>query len=255
MQGDQAICYRGSCGRSYSKHTRQLAHGGRSLVDDVEGVRLPAREQITVGLHRASTGRLQEGLNGLSKVQQLSKQALRSSLRALVVHLHPPGAEHPSSRNWSERIGSNRPSAAIVAGPPLLAPHSLRPRRLNDTLSCEIEARWEWRPAMRRSEMPSFGAATTGRFGCQRTDADPATAQSGFATTETDRGATALAAVQRLSVGGTNVLAIGVVLLVIAFAFAIPPLWTVGLAIAWIGLALWVLSTLGHKVGGHAIWP
>lgn len=50
-------------------------------------------------------------------------------------------------------------------------------------------------------------------------------------------------------------LAIGVVLLIIAFAFAIPPLWAVGLAVAWIGLTLWVLSTLGHKVGGHAIWP
>ncbi|MGP8249007.1 MAG: hypothetical protein ACLQNU_03575 [Candidatus Dormibacteria bacterium] len=55
--------------------------------------------------------------------------------------------------------------------------------------------------------------------------------------------------------GGATVVAIGVVLLIIAFAFAIPPLWAAGLVIAWIGLALWVLSTMGHNVGRHAIWP
>ena len=59
----------------------------------------------------------------------------------------------------------------------------------------------------------------------------------------------------RLYMGGPAVLAIGVALLIIAFAFAIPPLWVVGLVAAWIGLALWVLGTLGHKVGRHAIWP
>jgi hypothetical protein len=44
----------------------------------------------------------------------------------------------------------------------------------------------------------------------------------------------------------------GVILLIIGFVLAIPALWTIGVILALIGLALWVLSAFGHKVGRRA---
>lgn len=43
----------------------------------------------------------------------------------------------------------------------------------------------------------------------------------------------------------------GVVLLIIGFVLAIPLLWTIGVILLLIGLALWVLGSVGHAVGGR----
>ncbi|MGA9776194.1 MAG: DUF6131 family protein [Candidatus Dormiibacterota bacterium] len=45
---------------------------------------------------------------------------------------------------------------------------------------------------------------------------------------------------------------LGVILLIVGFVLAIPILWTIGVILAVIGLALWVLGRMGHKVGGRA---
>jgi hypothetical protein len=43
----------------------------------------------------------------------------------------------------------------------------------------------------------------------------------------------------------------GVVLLVIGFVTMIPVVWSIGVIVLVIGLALWLLGTLGHAVGGR----
>ncbi len=45
---------------------------------------------------------------------------------------------------------------------------------------------------------------------------------------------------------------LAVMLLIVGFVLAIPELWTVGVILAVIGLALWVLSSIGHQVGDRA---
>jgi hypothetical protein len=45
---------------------------------------------------------------------------------------------------------------------------------------------------------------------------------------------------------------LGVILLIVGFVLAIPILWTVGVILALIGLALWVLGSMGHQVGSRA---
>lgn len=44
---------------------------------------------------------------------------------------------------------------------------------------------------------------------------------------------------------------LGVILLIVGFVLAIPILWTVGVILAVIGLALWVLGSMGHQVGSR----
>jgi hypothetical protein len=41
---------------------------------------------------------------------------------------------------------------------------------------------------------------------------------------------------------------LGVILLIAGFVLAIPILWTIGVILAVIGLALWVLGSMGHLV-------
>ncbi len=43
----------------------------------------------------------------------------------------------------------------------------------------------------------------------------------------------------------------GVILLIVGFVLGIPLLWTVGMILLLIGLALMVLGSLGHSVGGR----
>ncbi|HUY55869.1 MAG TPA: DUF6131 family protein [Candidatus Nanopelagicaceae bacterium] len=43
----------------------------------------------------------------------------------------------------------------------------------------------------------------------------------------------------------------GVVLLIIGFVLSIPLLWTIGVILLLIGLALWVMGSMGHSVGGR----
>jgi hypothetical protein len=45
---------------------------------------------------------------------------------------------------------------------------------------------------------------------------------------------------------------LGVILLIVGFVLAIPILWTIGVILAVIGLALWVLGSIGHQVGSRA---
>jgi hypothetical protein len=45
---------------------------------------------------------------------------------------------------------------------------------------------------------------------------------------------------------------LGVILLIVGFVLAIPILWTIGVILALIGLALWVLGGMGHQVGSRA---
>ncbi|HEY5265715.1 MAG TPA: DUF6131 family protein [Acidimicrobiales bacterium] len=44
---------------------------------------------------------------------------------------------------------------------------------------------------------------------------------------------------------------LGLVLLVIGFISGIAFLWTVGMLLLIIGLALWILGAVGHAVGGR----
>lgn len=45
---------------------------------------------------------------------------------------------------------------------------------------------------------------------------------------------------------------IGVVLVVIGFVTGIPFLWAVGAIVLVVGLALWLLGSIGHAVGGRS---
>jgi hypothetical protein len=45
---------------------------------------------------------------------------------------------------------------------------------------------------------------------------------------------------------------LGVMFLIAGFVLAIPILWTIGVILAVIGLALWVLGSMGHQVGSRA---
>jgi fatty-acid desaturase len=44
---------------------------------------------------------------------------------------------------------------------------------------------------------------------------------------------------------------LGLVLLIIGFITGIAFLWTVGMLLIIVGLALWLLGSLGHAVGGR----
>lgn len=44
---------------------------------------------------------------------------------------------------------------------------------------------------------------------------------------------------------------LGVILLIIGFIAAIPILWTVGIILVVVGLALELLGAMGHAVGGR----
>ena len=45
---------------------------------------------------------------------------------------------------------------------------------------------------------------------------------------------------------------LGVIFLIAGFVLAISILWTIGVILAVIGLALWVLGSMGHQVGSRA---
>jgi fatty-acid desaturase len=44
---------------------------------------------------------------------------------------------------------------------------------------------------------------------------------------------------------------LGIVLLIIGFLLKVAILWTLGLIVIVVGLALWLLGALGHAVGGR----
>ncbi|MFF3786164.1 DUF6131 family protein [Streptomyces sp. NPDC001933] len=44
---------------------------------------------------------------------------------------------------------------------------------------------------------------------------------------------------------------LGIILLVVGFVTGISILWTIGIVLAVIGVALWILGSLGHAVAGR----
>ncbi|MGV9834171.1 DUF6131 family protein [Nocardia niigatensis] len=44
---------------------------------------------------------------------------------------------------------------------------------------------------------------------------------------------------------------LGVILLIVGFIFGIPILWTIGIVVLVIGLALLLVGSMGHAVGGR----
>lgn len=44
---------------------------------------------------------------------------------------------------------------------------------------------------------------------------------------------------------------LGIVLLIVGYLLAVPILWTIGIILVIVGLALWILGSLGHAVGGR----
>jgi len=47
------------------------------------------------------------------------------------------------------------------------------------------------------------------------------------------------------------VIVLGLILLIIGFVSAISIVWTVGMIVLIVGLALWLLGAMGHAVGGR----
>jgi hypothetical protein len=50
------------------------------------------------------------------------------------------------------------------------------------------------------------------------------------------------------------VIVLGVILLIIGFVVGIPVLWTIGVILALVGVALAVLGGTGRRIGGRAHW-
>ena len=44
---------------------------------------------------------------------------------------------------------------------------------------------------------------------------------------------------------------LGVILLIVGYLLAVPILWTIGIILVVVGLALWILGSLGHAIGGR----
>lgn len=47
---------------------------------------------------------------------------------------------------------------------------------------------------------------------------------------------------------------LGVILLLIGFIFEFPILWSIGIALAVIGVILALLGSVGRRIGGRAHW-
>lgn len=44
---------------------------------------------------------------------------------------------------------------------------------------------------------------------------------------------------------------LGIILLVVGYVAAISILWTIGIILVVVGVILWILGSVGHKVGGR----
>jgi hypothetical protein len=51
--------------------------------------------------------------------------------------------------------------------------------------------------------------------------------------------------------GGSGVIILGLVLLVIGFVAKITILWTIGIIVLIVGAVLWILGSMGRPVGGR----
>jgi fatty-acid desaturase len=50
---------------------------------------------------------------------------------------------------------------------------------------------------------------------------------------------------------GGIVIIFGLILLLIGFVTGVPIVWTIGVIVLVVGLALWLLGSLGHAIGGR----
>ena len=57
--------------------------------------------------------------------------------------------------------------------------------------------------------------------------------------------------VSHLAGHASDMLILGLILLIIGFVLAIPILWTIGLILAIIGAVFWILGGLNHPVAGR----
>ena len=46
-------------------------------------------------------------------------------------------------------------------------------------------------------------------------------------------------------------IALGIILLIVGFVTGISILWTIGLILAVVGIALWAMGSMGHEVAGR----
>ncbi len=58
----------------------------------------------------------------------------------------------------------------------------------------------------------------------------------------------------RASTGKTDMIILGVILLVVGFILAIPVLWTIGLVLIAVGVVLMIVGATGRAVAGRRYW-
>ena len=54
--------------------------------------------------------------------------------------------------------------------------------------------------------------------------------------------------------GGTAVIVLGIILLIIGFIAKLPILWTIGIILVVIGAVLFALGAAGREIGGRKHW-
>lgn len=54
--------------------------------------------------------------------------------------------------------------------------------------------------------------------------------------------------------GGTLMIALGVILLILGFVLKVQVLWTLGIILLVIGAVLWILGSVGRPVAGRRYW-
>jgi hypothetical protein len=54
--------------------------------------------------------------------------------------------------------------------------------------------------------------------------------------------------------GGSAVIILGVILLVLGFVFGISILWTIGIVLIVVGVVLTILGATGRAIGGRKTW-
>ena len=56
------------------------------------------------------------------------------------------------------------------------------------------------------------------------------------------------------SVGGSAMIILGVILLILGFVFGISILWTIGIILVVVGAVLTILGATGRAIGGRKTW-
>lgn len=51
--------------------------------------------------------------------------------------------------------------------------------------------------------------------------------------------------------GGTPMIVLGIIVAVLGLLLNVPVLWTIGLVLLVIGIALWIAGAMGHEIAGR----